>query len=147
MSCDPAVEADLVVGETSQVTAEASEVGVELFEDDGLGLDFADLLGDDPLGHLLEDDELLLDDLNTLCAADKLLLLDDDLVEVGSIKVIHAIEVVEVVQGSKASPVVECREAPGSQFEVRAECYRTSQNSSGQGGDVDKLNGEFCEHG
>jgi hypothetical protein len=38
----------MAVGVASQVVAETSERGVVLLEDNGLGLDFADLLEDDP---------------------------------------------------------------------------------------------------
>lgn len=56
------VEADLVTGGAAQIRAEGAEAGVELLEDDGLSLNLADLLGYDPLGHFLEDEQTLLDD-------------------------------------------------------------------------------------
>jgi len=81
---------------------------VELLEDDGLSLDFADLFGDDPLGHFLENEEALLDDLNGLAAADHfLLLLYDDLCLDFTAEVIGAIEVVEVREGRDSTPVIE----------------------------------------
>lgn len=62
MACNSAVEADVVARGAAQVTAEGAEAGVELLKHDGLSFDLADLLGYDPLGHLLEDEETLLDD-------------------------------------------------------------------------------------
>lgn len=44
---DAGVVADLVTGDAAEIVVEVVEAGVELLEDDGLGLDFADLLGDD----------------------------------------------------------------------------------------------------
>jgi len=68
---------DTTTREVPEVAAEAVQAGVELLEDDGLGLDLANLLGDDALGHLLEDEETLLDDDNALGVADDLLLLNN----------------------------------------------------------------------
>jgi len=107
VASNAAVVADLVTGLVCQITAEASEAGVELLKDDGLGLDLADLLSDDLLGHLLEDHKALLDDLNLLRVANNVLLLFDDLGKVRVGKVTGAIEVVEVAEGSVAAPVVE----------------------------------------
>lgn len=59
------------------------------------------------LGQLLENDEPLLDDLDLLGAADELILLNEDLVVAGTVKVIGTVEVVEVVQGLVSTPVVE----------------------------------------
>jgi len=81
---------------------------VELFEDNSLSLNLADLFGDDPLCHLLEHNEALLDDLNRLAVADYFLfLLNDDLLADFTAEVIGAIEVVESGQRRHASPVVE----------------------------------------
>jgi len=66
MAGDGAVVANAVLGLAANVVAERAHAGGELFEDDGLGLDVTDLLGDDPLGHLLQDEEALLDDLDGL---------------------------------------------------------------------------------
>jgi len=63
---DAAVEANVAVGGAAEVAAEETERGVELLEHHSLGLDFADLLGDNALGHLLEDQEALLNDHNGL---------------------------------------------------------------------------------
>jgi len=72
-----AVEAALVARAAAQVMTEVTEAGVELLEDDSLGLNLADLFEDDPLGHLLEDEETLLDDLDGLGVADDALLLNN----------------------------------------------------------------------
>jgi len=52
---DAAVVADRVARLTPQIVAEAAEATVELLKDNSLGLNLADLLCDDPLGHFLED--------------------------------------------------------------------------------------------
>jgi hypothetical protein len=128
VTSDPAVEADLVVGVATEIAAEAVQARVPLLEDDGLSLNLADLLGDDPLGHLLENDQALLNDFNTLSAADELvLLLYNDLVVVGTIKVFGAIEVVKVVQGSMTTPVVEGGECADSKFKLGPESDRASK--------------------
>lgn len=46
---DVAIVANLVVGVAAQVTAETVETRVPLLEDNGLSLDLADLLSDDPM--------------------------------------------------------------------------------------------------
>ena len=46
---DARVVPDLVTGDAAEIVVEVVEAGVELLEDDGLGLDFADLLGDDAI--------------------------------------------------------------------------------------------------
>ncbi len=66
------VEASRVARHAVQVVAEESKTGVELLEDDGLSLNLADLLEDDSLGHRLEDEQTLLDDLDGLSVANNL---------------------------------------------------------------------------
>lgn len=105
---DTTVIPDAVARLAPDVMAERAKAGVELLENDGLGLDLADLLGDNPLGHLLNDEKALLNDLNALAAADKLLvLLDDDLLLDGATEVIRAVEVIEAIERRDAHPVVE----------------------------------------
>jgi len=105
---DTAVVADAVLRLTAEVTAEGAHAGGELLEDDSLSLDVADLLGDDPLGHLLQDEETLLDDRDGLSVADELgILLDDGLREGGTAEVVGAVEVVEPGHRGEPSPVVE----------------------------------------
>lgn len=103
------VEANRVAGRAIQVVAEVTEAGVELLKDDSLSLNLANLLGDNPLSHLLKNEETLLDNFNGLRLTDNfLLLLDDDLGEVDrSVKVIGAVEVVKVSKGRDTTPVVE----------------------------------------
>ncbi len=50
MAGDSRVEAGVESRRAAEVVAEEPEAGVELLKDDGLRLDFADLLGDDPEG-------------------------------------------------------------------------------------------------
>jgi len=50
---DALVVADTAAGMAADIVAERAYARAELLEDDGLSLDFADLFGDDPLGHLL----------------------------------------------------------------------------------------------
>ncbi len=91
-----------------QVVTEESKTGVELLEDDSLSLNLADLLEDDPLGHLLDDEQALLDDLYGLGVANNLCAGLDLLAEVdGAVEVIGTVEVVEVVEGGQATPAVE----------------------------------------
>lgn len=74
---DATVEANRVTRGAAQVTLEVTKTGMELFKDDGLGLDFTDLLSDDTLGHLLKYEQALLNDLNGLSVADCVLFLHD----------------------------------------------------------------------
>jgi len=67
---DATVEANGVTRGAAQVTLEVTKTGMELFEDDGLGLNFTDLLSDDTLGHLLKYKQTLLNDLHGLSVAD-----------------------------------------------------------------------------
>jgi hypothetical protein len=148
---DPAVEANLVVGVAPQVTAESVKARVPLLEYNSLSFDITELLRDDSLGKLLQDYQALLDNFNALGTADKLLLLlYKDLLEARAIKVIHAVEVVEIGQGREASPVVE--RAPfaigsSSKIKVGPERNGTSKDRSCHSGEGNKLNGEFSEHG
>jgi len=113
---DLGVEADVVAGSTTQVVAEEAERGVELLKDDGLGLNFADLFGDDPLGHLLNDEETLLDDFDALGVADELLiLLNNSLAGDQALEVVGSVEVVEAGERGETAPVVEGNITTGDQ--------------------------------
>jgi hypothetical protein len=101
------VVTNLEARESVKISLEMTEAGVELLKDDGLGLDFADLLGDDAFGHLLEDGETLLDDDDALGVADELLFGDDGLGEVGMGEVVNAVEVIEAREGGVASVAAE----------------------------------------
>lgn len=97
-------------GGAPKVAAEAVQAGVELLKYHGLGFDFADLLGDDALGHLLKNKEPLLDDLDAFRMADDFLLLDNGdrtLTEVAVIEVIGAVEVVKTTKGADSVIIVE----------------------------------------
>lgn len=114
-----AVISDLMTRHAPQIVAEATQARVPLLEDNRLSLDFTDLFGDDPLRHLLENNELLLDDFDSLRMADDLmLLLDDHLTRVGAVEVVATVEIVEVIQRRESSPVTEGWEieAPGREF-------------------------------
>jgi len=69
VACNATVVANLTARMTEKVITEVAHARVELLEDDGLGFDLANLLGNDPLSHLLNDEETLLDDLNGLTVA------------------------------------------------------------------------------
>jgi len=100
-----------------EIAAEAAHAGLELLKDDDLGLDFADLLGDDPLGHLLEDEKALLDDGDGLGVANELRVLLDYLLGEGRTrKVAGAVEVVKAGHRGESTPVVErMRASTGSE--------------------------------
>lgn len=144
VASDAAVVADLVAGLARQITAEASEARVELLEDDCLGLDLADLLSDDPLGHLLEDNEALLDDLNLFGVADNVLLLLDHLGGVGVDEVAGAVEVVKVAHGRETTPVVERGARAGG--DIPAKTNRLGHGTADEGGDREELDGKFGKH-
>jgi len=142
------VVADLVATvATSQVVAESSKAGMELFKDDSLSLNLADLLGDDSLGHFLEDNQALLDDLDLLSVAHELVvLLNDDLVVVRTGEVVASMKVIEVIEGGHASPVVE----RGPIIPLGDTGIPTVQggcsNAGSQKRDSDERSGEFSEH-
>jgi hypothetical protein len=96
---DTLVEADIMPRGAAQVMAEVTKTGMELLEDDGLGLNFTNLLRNDTLGHLLEHNQALLDNFNSFSMANHLLLLDDLLDDVRAVEVIGTVEVVEVIKG------------------------------------------------
>jgi len=105
---DLLVESDLVVvGESAEVVAESAKASMELLKDDSLDLDFADGLGDDPLGQFLQNEEALLNDFDPLRVADEVPVFHKSLLEVEAIKVVYAVEVVKVVQRGESTPVVE----------------------------------------
>lgn len=100
VSCNRTVEPNRVTRHMLEVVGEKSKARMELLKDDRLGLNLADLFGDDALGHLLDDEETLLDDLDGLGVADHLGRSVNDLGEVdGAVKVVGAVEVVEVGEG------------------------------------------------
>jgi hypothetical protein len=75
-----------------------------------LGLDLTNLFSDDALGHLLKDEEALLDDNDALGVADNLLLFhnsDRALAEVRVVEVSFSVKVIETVEGRNSAVVVE----------------------------------------
>lgn len=139
-----AVETDAVARGAAQVTTEETEAGVELLKHDCLCFNLADLLGDDPLGHLLENEEALLDDDDALAVANNfLILLDYGLAGEVTDEVIGAVEVIETRERSKPSVVVE-RESTSDK--ALAYGKRLSSNTGDEGGgegDFNKLGEHF----
>lgn len=92
----------------ANVASESVQTRIPLLENDGLALDFTYGLYDDLLGHLLQDEETLLDDVNGMDLADEFMLgLDKDLLKLVAVPVIDAVEVVKAFEGVVASPVVK----------------------------------------
>jgi len=60
MARNASVKANLMARDTMQVVSEEAKTSMELLEYHSLSFDFTDLLGDDPLRHLLKDEEALL---------------------------------------------------------------------------------------
>lgn len=61
-----------------------------------------------PLGHLLKNEEALLDDVDVVHLANELvLLLDKDLLELIPVPVINTIEMIETLQGIISTPTIE----------------------------------------
>jgi len=126
---DTRVEANTVSRIAAEIISKVAERSVELVEDDCLGLNFTDRLGDNALGHLLEDDEALLDDLDLLGVAYDVVLRLNHLFEVnGSIKVVPAVEVVKVTKRGVTTPVVERVETTSRQV-----CRSSGSEISGAG--------------
>jgi hypothetical protein len=111
-----------------KVVLEAAQRAMVLLEDNGLGLNLTDLLSDDPvmeknvsgcpekknkknrpLGHLLQNNQALLDDLNALGVADDFsLVFNHSRVEVARVvKVVVAVEFVKVIERAETTPVVK----------------------------------------
>jgi len=147
VACDVGVVADLVATVASQVVAESSKAGMELFKDNGLSLDLTDLLGDDSLGHFLEDNQALLDDLDLLGVAHEfVVLLNDYLVVVRTREVVGSIKVIEVIEGGHASPVVERRPISPLVDAGVPTVHGGCGNAGSQKRDGDERSGEFSEH-
>jgi len=142
---DAAVETYAVARGAAQVAAEEAEAGVELFKNDSLSLDLADLLSDDPFGHLLEDEETLLDDFDGLAVAYQFLgLLDDSLAGDSADEVIRAVEVIETSQRREASPVIE-RVSTSDKRLVYGEGFSSNTRDEGRGNSDFKKLGEHFE--
>jgi len=137
VSDDLIVVADVPAGLATDIVVEGPDAGPPLLENNGLGLDLADLLGDDLLGHLLEDNEALLDDLDALGVAHYVMLGLDVLLIVGGVEVVLAVEVVESVEGLVSTPRAE-RMLPTTN-QVHGGCCH-------KGGERNESDGEFGEH-
>jgi len=132
---DGVVEADVTARHAADVRGEARDRGDELAPDDSLNLNLADLLGDDALGELGEDRELLLDDRDINGLADDFRLgRDDGLGVERAIEVALAVEVVEVVQAVEATPVVE-GDVAQARGHADVEAGRATGNVDRAGGD------------
>jgi len=108
VACDANVEANVVARDAADVVSEQTNAGVELRKSDSLCLNFAHLFRDDPLSHLLDDKETLLDDFYGFRVADEFLVLfDHSLFRDGANEIIHAIEVVEAGKRGKSTPVIK----------------------------------------
>jgi len=142
---DAVVVSSIVAGSGAarQVLGKAAEGCIVLLEYNGLGLDFADLLSDDLLGHLLQNHKALLDDGHRLRVADELrVLLHNGLFDVVVGEVVRAVEVVKVGKGRNSTPVVEGL-APGSKIVPVGN--RAGHHASGEC-DGDERSGKFGEH-
>jgi len=143
---DGLVEADLFSRETAEILAEAAQACMELLEDDSLSLDVTDSLSDDLLSHLLDDEETLLDNLNSLCMADERLSRNNDgLRATRPVKVIDAVEVVKVRQGREATPVVEGLECAGDQIGT-LDGQRSGRDTGDGGESRDSDYSDLSEH-
>lgn len=121
------VEANITTGLAPQITLEIPQATSELFEDDDLCLDVANLLRDNPikddlvrhfrnsndarnspLRNLLDDGKLLLDDGYLSSLAYLVLLHDDDsIVPSEAIEIVDSEKVVKTGQRRKPSPVIK----------------------------------------
>jgi len=138
------VEAGRMARGVAKITAEGAKARVKLLKYDGLGLHLADLLRDDPLGHLLENEKALLNNFDGLAMADDFrLVLDDSLAGEVANEVIGPVEVVEAREGRETSPVVE-RVSADSEVLVYGEGLSSNTGSDGSdGGDLEKLGEHF----
>jgi hypothetical protein len=92
----------------TNVPSKPMQASIELFKHNRLHLNLADGLGDNLLGHLLQDEETLLDDVNLLGPADEfVLLLDEHLLELVTVPVVDAVEIIKALEGLVAVPLVE----------------------------------------
>lgn len=93
---------------TTNVASKPMQTSIELLKHDRLHLDLADGLHHNLLGHLLKDEKTLLNDVDFVRPADKLmLLLDKHLLEFVPVPVVDAVEVVEALERLVAVPPVK----------------------------------------
>jgi len=137
---DLVVITDFASRVATEVAAEATETAVELLESNDLGLDFTDGLSDDFLGHLADDDETLLDNVDGNVAADKLVPLHDDLLNMAAREIVPSVKVIEAVEGSVTTPVVEG--GPLSEANITT----ASGSCANSGSESKESDSEFSEH-
>lgn len=101
------VKTNIMTGLAPQIAPEIPQATSELFEDDDLRLDVANLLGDNLLRNLLDDGKLLLNDRDSLTLAYVLLPHEEDSIVPEAIEIADSEEVVETGQRGEPSPVVE----------------------------------------
>jgi len=137
---------------TSVVARGAAQIGREVarrsnewLEDNGLSLNFTDLLGDDPLGHLLENEETLLDDLDALGVTNDFLFLNNNLLGDETREVIGTVEVVEAVERRNSTPVFE-RVVSTSVQALGLGVERQGEHAASQSSHEDKRSGDLGEH-
>jgi len=144
---DVLVETDLFAGETTEVLTETTETSMPLFEDDGLCFDFTDGFGDNPLGHLLDDEKALLDDLDLLAVANDLLLGGDNgLAAAGSVEVVDTEEVIKVAHGRDTTPVIEGLRSARNQIITAPDSQRSRGDASHGGESRDEDESDLGEH-
>jgi len=136
---------------TAQVGREVTRRGDELVEDNRLGLNFTNLFSDNLLGHLLEDEETLLDNLDALGVADEFfMLLDNSLLGDSGDRareVVRAVEVIESVERGNAVPVAEGLFVATGVQTLNLRVEGGSKDSAGQSSHQDKGSGDLGEHG
>jgi len=118
-----------------------------LFNNDGLNLNIADLLGDDAFGDFLQNDELLLDELDV----DRLALLrnfgNDRLRVAAAVEVVRAVKVIEVRELTNIVPVVERVAVASRQSLLNLAAERQRRGRSQRQKGEDKKSCGCGEHG
>jgi len=144
---DRRVKSNMVAGGAAEIVAEKSEAGVELLEDDSLGLDLANLLGDDPLGHLREDEEALLDDFNGFTVADEFLIcLNNSLGLDFANEVLASVEIIKAGERRESTPVIEGDVTTGSEpVDTMRSGDDTCDQSRSDDGGLEELSEHFYE--
>lgn len=137
---DVTIVSDIVTGNTTDVVGEVAKGTVELFEDEGLGLNFADELSHNLLRVFLKHEETLLDNFDLLGMADELVLVNYIHFLKMTRVVVDAIEVVETPQTFMTTPKLKRLRAGSETGE-----QRSSRNTRNQSGNSEKTS-KFGEH-
>jgi hypothetical protein len=128
------IEPNLEFGLTEEVAVEEVEAGVELLKRNDLSFNFADLFRDNPLGHLLEDKEALLNNIDGFSAADYFFaLLDDSLTGDRAHEVIGTVEVVKSRERFQAFKAIKRRDTPRGEASNGRDGRRGSASDEGSG--------------